>query len=48
MATSHHFVQIRAKEMNKIKITSVKILKQLFAPGSVIFIIISFITIMID
>ena len=37
MATSRRFVQITDKEINKIKITCVKILKQLFATGSVIF-----------
>ena len=37
MATSRRFVQITDKEINKIKITCVKILKQLFASGSVIF-----------
>ena len=37
MATSRRFVQITDKEMNKIKITCVKILKQLFAEGEVIF-----------
>ena len=37
MATSRRFVQITDKEINKIKITSVKILKQLFTSGSVIF-----------
>ena len=37
MATSRRFVQITDKEMNKIKMTCVKILKQLFASGSVIF-----------
>ena len=36
MATSRRFVQITDKEINKIKITCVKILKQLFASGSVI------------
>ena len=37
MATSRRFVQITDKEINKIKITSVKILKQLFTSGPVIF-----------
>ena len=37
MATSRRFVQITDKEINKIKITCVKILKQLFASGSGIF-----------
>ena len=37
MATSRRFVQITYKEINKIKITRVKILKQLFTSGSVIF-----------
>ena len=37
MATSRRFVQITDKEINKIKITCVKILKHLFASGSVIF-----------
>ena len=37
MATGRRFVQIKEKEMNKIKIAWVKILKQLFASGSVIF-----------
>ena len=37
MATSRRFVQITDKEINKIKIIRVKILKQLFASGSVIF-----------
>ena len=37
MATSRRFVQITDKEINKIKIIRVKIPKQLFAPGSVIF-----------
>ena len=36
MATSRRFVQITDKEINKIKITCVKILKQLFTSGSVI------------
>ena len=36
MATSRRFVQITDKEMNKIQITCGKILKQLFASGSVI------------
>ena len=36
MAASRRFVQITDKEINKIKITCVKILKQLFASGSVI------------
>ena len=36
MATSRRFVQITDKEINKIKITCVKILKQLFAEGEVI------------
>ena len=36
MATSRRFVQITDKEINKFKITCVKILKQLFASGSVI------------
>ena len=36
MATRRRFVQITDKEINKIKITCVKILKQLFASGSVI------------
>ena len=31
MATSRRFVQITDKEINKIEITCVKILKQLFA-----------------
>ena len=34
--TSRRFVQITDKEINKIKITYVKISKQLFASGSVI------------
>ena len=37
MATSRRFLQITDKEINKIKITCVKILKQLFASGLVIF-----------
>ena len=37
MATSRRFVQITDKEINKIKIICVKILKQLFASGLVIF-----------
>ena len=37
MATSRRFVQITGKEINKIKTTFVKILKQLFTSGSVIF-----------
>ena len=37
MATSRHFVQITDKEINKIKITCIKKLKQLLASGSVIF-----------
>ena len=37
MPTSRRFVQITDKEINKIKITCVKILKHLFASGSVIF-----------
>ena len=37
MATNRRFVQITDKEINKIKITCVEILKQLFASGSVIF-----------
>ena len=37
MATSCRFVQITDKEINKIKITCVEVLKQLFASGSVIF-----------
>ena len=37
MATSGRFAQITDKEINKIKITCEKILKQLFASGSVIF-----------
>ena len=36
MATSRRFVQITDKEVNKIKITCAKILKQLLASGSVI------------
>ena len=36
MAASRRFVQITDKEINKIKIACVKILKQLFASGSVI------------
>ena len=36
MATSRRFVQITDKEINKIKITCVEILKQLFTSGSVI------------
>ena len=36
MVTSRRFAQITDKEINKIKITCVKILKQLFASGSVI------------
>ena len=36
MATSRRFVQITDKEINKIKITCVKILKQLFTSGSLI------------
>ena len=37
MVTSRRFVQITDKEINKIKITSVKILKQSFTSGSAIF-----------
>ena len=37
MATSRRFVQITDKEINKIKINCVKILKQLFTSGWVIF-----------
>ena len=37
MEISRRFLQITDKEINKIKITCVKILKQLFASGSVIF-----------
>ena len=37
MATSRRFVQITDKEIYKIKITCVKIVKQLFASGLVIF-----------
>ena len=36
MATSRRLLQITYKEINKIKITCVKMLKQLFASGSVI------------
>ena len=36
MATSRRFVQIAHKEINKIKITCAKMLKQLFAEGEVI------------
>ena len=36
MVTNRRFVQITDKEINKIKITCAKILKQLFASGSVI------------
>ena len=37
MATSRRFIQITDKETNEIKMTCGKILKQLFASGSVIF-----------
>ena len=36
MAASRRFVQITDKEINKIKITCIKILKQLFTEGEVI------------
>ena len=37
MATSRRFVQITDKEINKIKITCVKILKQLFPDNHLAF-----------